>query len=492
MTTPTSGRRSKLLHLLQENKTCNQQDQITIMKKKQLEIAARAADSSPITETMESNSLFTRREMLGITGMAGLAALTGIVPDAVAQTAQKRPRIACLVSFWGLPTSHADWIVNKLIDGYWWKGAHTPSRVDVVSVYIHQFDTSLLAQKVCKAKDIPIYKTVGEAVTLGGKELAVDGVVIVCEHGNYPTDLKGHWLLPRWWIYQQVIRVFEQSKRSVPVFNDKHLSYNWDDAKWMFDKSRELNFPLSGGSSIPLYFRKPEIELAIDTPIKNSIVIGGAADEGAIFHCIDVLQAFVDRRKGGETGVKSVQSIRGPETWKWVESTPWANNLLEAVRKNFDLKPGYFQEGRQDQRRPFQPNVCIVEYNDGTKAAVISGAGVGWTYAGEIEGQKDPTIISMLGWPGPISQYHAANAHEHWITEMMLTGKEPFNAERLLLSTGITNHYMDSNWEDGRYSAVGRRIETPYMNMRYHSTHGPMFETGPRPPNTPYIRGFES
>src|SRR5206468_1571236 len=192
-----------------------QQDQITIMQKKQIEIAARAADSSPITETMESNSLFTRREMLGITGMAGLAGLTalaGIVPDAVAQTAQKRPRIACLVSFWGLPTSHADWIVNKLLDGYWWQGAHTPSRVDVVSVYIHQFDTSLLGQKVCKAKNIPIYKTVGEAVTLGGKELAVDGVVIVCEHGNYPTDLKGHWLLPRWWIYQQVIRVFEQSK----------------------------------------------------------------------------------------------------------------------------------------------------------------------------------------------------------------------------------------------------------------------------------------
>ena len=56
------------------------------MKKKQIEIAARPADSSPITETMESNSLFTRREMLGMTGMAGLAALTGIAAGAVPQT----------------------------------------------------------------------------------------------------------------------------------------------------------------------------------------------------------------------------------------------------------------------------------------------------------------------------------------------------------------------------------------------------------------------
>src|SRR3984885_4593882 len=137
-------------------------------------------------------------------------------------------------------------------------------------------------------------------------------------------------------------------------------------------KPRQLMFPLSGGSSIPAYFRKPEIELAADTPIKNSIVVGDAADEGAIFHCVDVLQAFVDRRKGGETGVKSVQSVRGPETWKWVEHTPWAGNLLEAVRKNFDLTPGHLQDHTQS-------NVCVVEYNDGTNAAVISGRDVGWT-----------------------------------------------------------------------------------------------------------------
>jgi hypothetical protein len=356
------------------------------MAKKQSKIATGAADSFPITEIMDANPHFTRRQMLGITGIAGLTALTGLSTSAFGKTAQARPRIAVLASYWAYTRSHADWIVNKLIDGYWWDGAYTPSRVDVVSVYIHQHDASLLGQKVAKAKGIPVFKTVAEALTLGGKELAVDGVVIVAEHGEYATDLRGHWLLPRWWIYQQVVRVFEQSKRSVPVFNDKHLSYNWDDAKWMFDKSRELNFPLTGGSSIPVYYRKPEIEIAIDTPIKNSIVIGGAGDEGGIFHAIDVLQCFVERRKGGESGVKSIQSIRGPEAWKWVERNPWAGNLLDAVAKRFDFKPGYFQESPQT-------NICVIDYNDGTKAAVIGGRGVGWTYAGEIAGQNEPTII---------------------------------------------------------------------------------------------------
>jgi hypothetical protein len=110
------------------------------------------------------------------------------------------------------------------------------------------------------------------------------------------------------------------------------------------------------------------------------------------------------------------------------QSLGWQS--AHAIRTSFNLKPGHFQETVR------QPTDSIVDYRDGTKAAVYSVQGVGWTYAGDIESRKDPAIVSMLGWPGPYSQYHAANAFEHWIVEMMLTRKEPDNAERLLLSTG--------------------------------------------------------
>src|SRR5687768_5970003 len=121
-------------------------------------IAATVADSLTLTQTVELSSRLTRREMLGITGMVGLAFLTGIAADAAPKPAQKRPRIACLVTYWGATRSHADWIITKLMDGYWWQGAHTPSRVDVVSVYIHQREQSGLGQKVCKSKGIPIFE----------------------------------------------------------------------------------------------------------------------------------------------------------------------------------------------------------------------------------------------------------------------------------------------------------------------------------------------
>jgi hypothetical protein len=150
---------------------------------------ADAPAARPYLSTAARPYRLTRREMLSTTAM-GAAALTGLASGALAQPTQKRPRIACLVSFWGATRSHADWIVTKLIDGYWWQGAHMASRVDVASVYIHQRETSGLGRKVCEAKGIPIFNSVAEAVTLGGKTLAVDGVVIVGEHGEYPTNLR--------------------------------------------------------------------------------------------------------------------------------------------------------------------------------------------------------------------------------------------------------------------------------------------------------------
>lgn len=104
------------------------------------------------------------------------------VPTPAAGQTQ-RPKIAVLVTFWGATSSHADWIVTKLIDGYWWDGAYTPSRVDIASIYMHQHDTSVLGQRVAESKGIPVFETVDGAVTLGGDDLAVDGVVIVGEHG---------------------------------------------------------------------------------------------------------------------------------------------------------------------------------------------------------------------------------------------------------------------------------------------------------------------
>ena len=47
---------------------------------------------------MESNPLFTRRDVLGVSGRVALA---GIAAGAVSHAAERRPRIACVVTYYG-------------------------------------------------------------------------------------------------------------------------------------------------------------------------------------------------------------------------------------------------------------------------------------------------------------------------------------------------------------------------------------------------------
>ena len=120
-------------------------------------------------------------------------------------------------------------------------------------------------------------------------------------------------------------------------------------------------------------------------------------------HCIDVLQSFHGSPQGRVRRASSRCSpFGGLGHGSGSKPTPWANNLLEAVREEVLTWPaGYFLSrvghragnrgtGRrvpgqwgQAARGPAAPNLCIVEYNDGTNSGgQFSGNGVGWTFAG--------------------------------------------------------------------------------------------------------------
>src|SRR5205823_3879696 len=165
------------------------------------------------------------------------------------------------------------------------------------------------------------------------KELAVDGVLCIGEHGKYPTNDKGQILYPRRKFFEGVMDVFAKSKKSVPVFNDKHLAATWEDAKWMYDKSRELYVPFLAGSSVPVTWRRPELKLDKKCELVEAVQIGYGPFEGYGFHALEGLQCMAERRKGFETGVKAVQCVQGEEMWKALDEGRWSKRLLEAAMK---------------------------------------------------------------------------------------------------------------------------------------------------------------
>jgi hypothetical protein len=372
--------------------------------------------------------------------------------------------------------SHADVIAGKILEGYNHDGGAGPD-LRLVSMYVDQFPEKDLSRELAKKHGFTIYDTVAGALTLGGKDLAVDGVLSIGEHGKYPDNARGQKLYPRRRFFEGIAEVFEKTKKSVPVFNDKHLAATWEDAKWMYDKSRELFVPFLAGSSVPLTWRKPELKLPMGCELTEAVQIGYGPFEGYGFHALEALQCMVERRKGGETGVKAVQCLQGEEMWKALDAGRWSKPLLEAAMERV---PSHAKgDYRELTAKAKDAGVFLLEYRDGLRAAVAmmngwayEGDGGAFTFAGQTKGQGKPAAtLFYLQQPDPFGHFaYLVKA----IDSMIQTGHAPYPVERTLLTTGILDAVMTSKAEQNK------RVETPHLEIAYKPTDYP-FATDPVP-----------
>ena len=212
-------------------------------------------------------------------------------------------------------------------------------RVDLVSIYLDQTDPRDIGRELAKSHDIPIYQSIRQALTLGGNELAVDGALLIGEHGDYPYNELEQHMYPRRYLFEQICGVFASSGRSAPVFCDKHLSYNWTNAKWMYDRAKALNVPFMAGSSLPTCWRNPFLEYDLDTPLEAAIGIGYGGIESYGFHALETLQCMIERRTGGESGVVAVQCLEGDAVWQAGADGHWSPELATAACAPIADKP---------------------------------------------------------------------------------------------------------------------------------------------------------
>jgi len=372
--------------------------------------------------------------------------------------------------------SHADVIVGKVLEGPNYDGKNLYN-LKLVSLYVDQFPAGDLSRDLAKKHGFRLCSTIDEALTLGGDKLAVEGVLCVGEHGKYPANEKGQTLYPRRRFFEELTRTFARTKKVVPVFNDKHLAATWDDAKWMYDKAHEMMIPFLAGSSVPLTWRKPELTLPMGCELTEAVALGYGPLEGYGFHALEGLQCMVERRKGGETGVKAVTALSGDAMWQACDRGEFSKALLE---ETIHRAPAYAKgDYRELTRKSKDAAIWLVEYRDGFKAAaailngfLYEGDGGAFCFAGRVKGEDAPrSCLFYLQQPDPFAHFaELVKAIETLVT----TGHPPYPVERTLLTTGILNAAMTSR------HASGKRIETPHLAIAYKATDWP-HATGPIP-----------
>ena len=411
-----------------------------------------------------ANHSLSRRQWLRLGG--GIALASGASGGA---GELQRKRIATLITEYR-PDSHADVIVGRLFDGYQYNGQHQTPQVEVVSMYTDQVPSNDLSRAMAAKHGVKICSTVQSALTSGDGGLAIEGVVLIGEHGNYPENEKGQKLYPRYELFKQIVDTFRETGHSAPVFSDKHLSYDWLKAKWMYDQSRALRFPLMAGSSVVMTWRRPPLELALEAPVEKSVVAFYGDREAYGFHALEAHQCMVERRTGGETGIRAVTCVEGAEVWRWTDRNPWARRLLEgALARCEGQKPGSPQDNVK------QPVLFLLEYTSGLEGAVylLNGLIEQAVFAATIRSVAEPVATEL--WLQPTRPFSHFSGLVHYIEQMIVTGTPAYPVERTLLTTGALAALMDSCYQGHR------RLETPHLNVNYRAPKESLFSRGPVP-----------
>jgi hypothetical protein len=367
--------------------------------------------------------------------------------------------------------SHAQHIGDRFLVGYPRGGEWHMPDMKIVSLYVDQKPEGDQSAERAKEFGFQVFPTIAETLRVGGSKIAVDAVLVIGEHGDYKRNEKGQVLYPRHEFFKQCVEVFEQDGVAVPIFNDKHLSYSFEKARWMVDASKRLKFPMLAGSSLPVTWRLPDIDIPLGSEIHSAIAVGNGGSDVMDYHGLEAMQCMLERRKGGETGVRAVRMVEGDEVWKLIDDGTISKELLVSALSRSDSPQGQtIVDGRtqdlvgkgQLPKLVEKPAAYLIEYRDGLRATLLmlNGAIKDFTFAARVKGKGVMSTQFFLS-PVPNVTYSACLVSK--IEELFATGKAPYPVERTLLVSGTLEACLTSRL-DGQ-----KRLETPQLDVRYQA-----------------------
>ena len=396
----------------------------------------------------------TRRLFLKSMGVSGA---TCLVDSRYLWAFRKRKKlpVAAVVSVYR-PNSHADVIVGKILEGWRQNGGVGPD-LQLVSLYTDQTPKNDQSRQLAEKHGFRLAKTIDEAVTLGRDELPIAGVLSIGEHGRYPlTPDTKQTMYPRRRFFDEIVAAMQRCEQVVPLFNDKHLAYNWADAKHMYDTAKSNRIPFMAGSSLPTAWRYPATSLPLGIPLEEAVVIGFGGLERYGFHALEALQCIVERRQGGETGVEAVTGLNYEQAIAAEQQGKWSRGLLAAAANACDTSIQNMEQRLNKSRTAFYH----IEYKDGFRAtcAMLNGIATKIAVACKIKGQAKPLAnwIRLEGKPYGHFE-HLLRGIEH----MIQRGTPAYCVERTLLTTGILNRALDSVYQNGV------RLKSPELAICY-------------------------
>ncbi len=369
--------------------------------------------------------------------------------------------------------SHTDVIVRRWLEPRPERDephGFSPDGTEIASVFLAQRPETDLGVALCEKHDVPVFETIEAALTLGSGKLAVEGVLLIGEHGDYPANDSFQKLYPRKEFFDEIIRVFEKFEKIVPVFCDKHFTWNSSWATEMWETIQNKQIPWLAGSSTSLVGFRHTNQGKVVSPSGVKMVEGVCTfyvgPETYGFHSLEVAQSALENRPGGEAGISAITALVGEDVYSALEKNVIPTDLVDAVlaaegKTRENLRENLENAVIEAEYLPFNPVAFLVEHSDGVKIWHLCLQGHIENFGASFR-MENGDIFAGIADCGDESDFYAHFATLcGQIQKLILTEKSNVPPERTYLTT-LTIEQCCQALKNPRI-----RCKTPSLEIKY-------------------------
>lgn len=256
-----------------------------------------------------------------------------------------------------------------------------------------------------------------------------------------------------------VTAVLEQIPRGAACFIHGALATHLAAARAALRLAETRQIPLAAGTALPLTWRLPQVDLPANARVAEALIVVQGPSPLAELHALDGLLPLLERRAGGERGVRRMKFLAGPELWCAGDHGEWSWPLLSTALSRSDSPQGdTLLDGRTQDlvglgvvpKLARDPRGWLLEHADGVRSAllVLDGVVADYNFAIRLHNRLD---ISAQLFRAPIP------AQEHFtplaaaLEDFFRTAQAPWPARRSLLTAVLLEAARRSTATPGQW-----------------------------------------
>ena len=266
----------------------------------------------------------------------------------------------------------------------------------------------------------------------------------------------------------QLTAALTHAKRGTPCFVFGALGTNLAAARTITTLAAARQVTLASGTTLPVTWRLPQVDLPDRAAVDEALIVVQGPSPLAELHALDGLLPVLERRAGGERGVRQVKFLAGRELWRAGDRREWSWPLLSAALSRSDSPQGdAILDGRTQDlvglglvpKLATSPRGWLLEHPDGVRTTllVLDGVVADFNFAVRL---ADGSNLSAQLFHAPTPGQEHYSQLTATLEDYFRTGTPPWPAQRSLLTAGLLDACRQTAAQPGVW------LRTPELSLR--------------------------